>query len=82
MQWRVENQACGWWGVKLDTLTYEDPPVLVRGATSRDEGPLWHPYLDRLSLAIVEMLLFESLFAAHEGSLGDNRELDEDRRPG
>jgi hypothetical protein len=43
----------------------------------RDEDPL-HPYLDRLSLAIVEMLLSEALFSGHDGSFGDNRELDDD----
>jgi hypothetical protein len=39
---------------------------------------VWSPYLDRLSLAIVEMLLSKSLFAAHPGCPDDNRELDED----
>jgi hypothetical protein len=74
MQWRVENQGCGWWGIPLDVLTDEDPPVLVRAA----DELRWHPYLDRLSLAIVEMLLSEALFTGYEGSFGDNRELDED----
>ena len=77
LRWRVENQACGWWGIKLDTVTHEDPPVLLRGAMDHDEDPL-HPYLNRLSLAIVEMLLSEALFSGHEGSFGDNRELDDD----
>jgi hypothetical protein len=73
MRWRVENQGCGWWGIPLDALTEADPPVLVR-----DQDPLWHPYLNRLSLAIVEMLLSEALFAGHNDSFGANRELDDD----
>jgi hypothetical protein len=75
LQWRVENQACGWWGVRLDTTTQEDPPVLLRGAMDGDQDPV-HPYLDRLSLAIVEMLLSEALFSEHN-DFGDNRELDD-----
>jgi hypothetical protein len=78
LQWRVENQACAWWGIPLDSLTDTDPPVLIRAVTGRDDEPRWHPYLDRLSLAIVEMLLSESLFAGHDGMFDDNRELDED----
>ena len=39
------------------------------------EPPVWHPYLDRLSLAIVEMLLSEWVLS---GDRADNRALDDE----
>ncbi len=38
----------------------DDPPVVV------DMGDGWRPYLDRFSVACVEMLLWESLFAVRD----------------
>ena len=77
LQWRVENQGCAWWGIPLDSLGHADPPVLVRAITGSDQEHTWYPYLDRLSLAIEEMLLSESLFAGHDGTWADNMELEE-----
>lgn len=54
---RAENQGCAYWGVRLEDLGLADPPVFVQ---SRDG---WLLFMDRLSLAAVELVLSESLFA-------------------
>jgi cell wall assembly regulator SMI1 len=55
---RRENQDCAFWGISLDEIEQEDPPVMVESR----EG--WIPFLDRMSLAWVELVLSESLFSA------------------
>ncbi|WP_244953179.1 SMI1/KNR4 family protein [Streptomyces ipomoeae] len=57
---RSENQGCAFWGVRLRDLDQDDPPVFVQ---SRDG---WIPFLERVSLAWVELVLSETL-------LGDGR---------
>ncbi|MFF3689635.1 SMI1/KNR4 family protein [Streptomyces sp. NPDC002187] len=55
---RRENQDCASWGIPLTQIEQDDPPVVVES----DQG--WIPFLDRMSLAWVELVLSESLFAA------------------
>ncbi|MFI9784501.1 SMI1/KNR4 family protein [Kitasatospora sp. NPDC051984] len=64
---RVENQSAAAWGIPLDRLSEADPPVLVE---SRDG---WVPFLERVSLAWVELVLIESLLA--DGAHADSCEL-------
>ncbi|MGW6883171.1 SMI1/KNR4 family protein [Streptomyces goshikiensis] len=64
---RSENQGCAFWGVRLCDLGEADPPVVVQST----EG--WRPFMDRLSLACVELLLSEGLFS--DGSLYNACEL-------
>ncbi|MFF3564717.1 SMI1/KNR4 family protein [Streptomyces sp. NPDC002574] len=52
---RAENQDCAFWGVRLTDLDQDDPPVLVETRQG------WVPFLDRLSLACVELVLGEAL---------------------
>ncbi|WP_037684457.1 hypothetical protein [Streptomyces griseus] len=63
---RRENQDCAAWAIPLSKIEQDDPPVVEshRG---------WIPFLDRMSLAWVELVLSESLFAV--GSLYDACEL-------
>ncbi|GAA1299347.1 hypothetical protein [Saccharothrix xinjiangensis] len=70
---RVENQGCAHWGV---ALSGDDPPVLVRPDLADKREERWEPFLDRFSLACVEMVLSESLFL--EDGLTDWRELEDD----
>jgi hypothetical protein len=51
--YRVENQAVAVWGVPLAALEQPDPPV-VAARNFEDVG--WEPYLERFSLACVEMV--------------------------
>ncbi|OKI49354.1 hypothetical protein [Micromonospora sp. CB01531] len=67
---RVEAQHCASWGVSPGAVGQDDPPVVV------NIGDGWMPYSDRLSLALVEMVLSEAMFSADEGNV-DNRELDD-----
>jgi hypothetical protein len=60
---RVENQACAHWGVRLADAGAEDPPVVFNA------GSGWQPFLSRTSLACLEMVLTETLFG---GDLLDN----------
>jgi hypothetical protein len=69
---RVENQSVAVWGVPLAAMAQPDPPVVL-ARNFEDVG--WEPFLDRFSVACVEMVLSESLFSAPV-ELSDNRELD------
>ncbi|MEU4164092.1 hypothetical protein [Actinoplanes sp. NPDC026670] len=68
---RVEAQHCASWGVPEQAVGQDDPPVLV------NNGDGWEPYSDRLSIALVEMVMSEAMFGADEHNV-DNRDLDED----
>ncbi|WP_431965204.1 SMI1/KNR4 family protein [Actinacidiphila sp. bgisy160] len=70
---RVENQGCAAWGIPLDRVEEDDPPVVVES----HEG--WVPFLDRMSVAWVELVLSESLLGV--GSLYDACELPETLLP-
>lgn len=60
MVFRAENQHCAAWGVAVADLARADPPVYVR-----DEGRGgWEPFLDRVSVACVEMVLSEVLLGS------------------
>lgn len=64
---RHENQGCASWGIPLDEIEQDDPPVVVES----HDG--WIPFLDRMSVAWVELVLSESLLGL--GSLYDACEL-------
>ena len=66
---RVENQHCAAWGVAVADLHRTDPPVYVQ---DRDGGS-WKPFLDRVSVACVEMVLSEVVTG--RGPSGDMCEL-------
>lgn len=71
---RRENQGCAQWGVRLGQPGDPDPPVAVQEmADGRGRG--WTPYLDRFSLACMEIVLSGSLFTA--AGLDDNKPLDD-----
>ncbi|MBM0276240.1 hypothetical protein [Micromonospora tarensis] len=67
---RVEAQSCASWGVPARAIGQDDPPVVVNVADG------WVPYSDRLSVALVEMVMSEAMFSADEREV-DNRELDD-----
>lgn len=67
---RVENQVSAYWGVPL-----ADPPMVMRMDLEDEYAEPWDAWLDRFSLACVEMVLSESLFGDDE--LGGHRALTE-----
>lgn len=71
---RREAQGCAQWGVRLDQPGHPDPPVAVEGMEG-GHGKGWTPYMDRFSLACLEIVLWESLFTGP--GLDDNKQLDE-----
>ena len=57
--YRIENQACASWGVRVADLELDDPPVVF--CEGYGDGKPWRPFLGSFSLAAVEMVLSESL---------------------
>lgn len=57
---RVENQGAASWGVLLQDLDRDDPPVHIRADLADKYLELWEPWLDRFSVAALEIVLSES----------------------
>jgi hypothetical protein len=57
--YRIENQACASWGVRVADLGLADPPTVF--CEGYRDGKPWRPILGSFSLAAVEMVLSESL---------------------
>jgi hypothetical protein len=60
---RHENQSVASWGIPVERLREDDPPVVF------EHGDGWRPYFDRLSVAAVEFALTEAVLG---GDLTDN----------
>ncbi|MBG0568609.1 hypothetical protein [Actinoplanes aureus] len=73
---RWECQHVTEWGIPLSAVSEPDPPVVFRLNLSRPAGPIWRPFLDRVSLARVEMVLSEWMLSGER--FADNRELDDE----
>ncbi|MFB8281178.1 hypothetical protein [Nocardia colli] len=71
---RVENQSAAFWGVPISDLAMPDPPVVMRANLMDSGAEVWRGWLDRFSLASVELVLSESLFSK-EVELADNRDI-------
>jgi hypothetical protein len=75
--YRSENQAVARWGVEIAMIEQTDPPVVYQSFAVAATLP-WQPFLARLSLACLEMVLSEWMISSGDGSgvFDDNRELD------
>jgi hypothetical protein len=69
---RVENQAAAYWGIAVEDLRLDDPPVIFQLDAPRGAPQPWRRFLDRFSLACVEMVLAEYMLGG--SSYYDNRE--------
>jgi hypothetical protein len=58
---RRENQGAASWGILLEDLGKPDPAVYIRPDLADKEREAWEGWLDRLSVAFVEIVLSESL---------------------
>lgn len=65
---RSENQGCAGWGIPLETLAHDDPPVGLFSDHLPDVS--WTPYLDRVSWACAELVLSETVMARRYGPYG------------
>lgn len=73
---RWECQHVAEWGVPLSAVADPDPPVAFRLDAAEPAERAWRPYLDRVSLAGVEMVLSEWMLSGE--MFADNRELDDE----
>lgn len=73
---RWECQRVAEWGIPLSTADEPDPPVVFRLDSARPAERSWQPFLDRVSLACVEMVLSEWMFSGE--MFADNREIDDE----
>lgn len=72
---RDENQGVCAWGVLLKDLHQDDPPTYLRADLADKSQEEWLPWTDKLSLALIEALMAETVLAEVE-DLSDAWELD------
>jgi hypothetical protein len=58
--YRVENQHCAKWGVRVDEIGYLDPPVIWKDLQA---GAEWCSYQQRLSVDLLEMVFNEAMLS-------------------
>ena len=73
LTFRVENQWVTEWGIRASDFDAPHPPVIFWLDELDQSG--WRPFLDRFSLACVEMALSESML---HRDISGNRELDDE----
>jgi hypothetical protein len=73
--YRIENQGCASWGIRVADLSLADPPTVFCEGHHGDGRP-WRPFLGSFSLAAVEMVLSESLMG--RAGCHDDRPLDDE----
>ncbi|MFI2373072.1 SMI1/KNR4 family protein [Streptomyces sp. NPDC018833] len=63
---RDENQGAARWGILLADLSLDDPPVRIRPDLADKSREKWEPWLERTSLAFLEIVLSEATQAPDE----------------
>ncbi|MEU3795895.1 SMI1/KNR4 family protein [Streptomyces fructofermentans] len=63
---RHENQGAASWGVLLADLDKADPPVVMKSDLADKAAEHWEGWMDRCSLAWVEIVMSESLHEPEE----------------
>lgn len=66
---RHENQGAASWGILLGTPADDDPAVFIKADLADKAAERWEPWLERLSLCFIEIVLSESVQA--DGELCD-----------
>lgn len=66
LTFRDENQGVCTWGVLLEDLHQEDPPTYLRADLADKAEEKWLPWTDKLSLALVEALITETIIGDDE----------------
>jgi len=59
--YRVENQSCAYWGIRVTDLDQDDPPVVIRPDVPAPSAEDWSTWLDRVSVAFIEIVLSEAV---------------------
>jgi hypothetical protein len=73
---RAAHQAVAYFGVSLADKTTPDPPILFYTTDTDKTQESWRPFMDRFSLACVDMLLWEMVEAGPHSDARD--ETDDD----
>ncbi|MEU6678792.1 SMI1/KNR4 family protein [Streptomyces sp. NPDC046853] len=63
---RQENQGAASWGILLADLGADDPAVFIRADLADKSAEKWECWLERTSLAFVEIVLAEALHSPEE----------------
>jgi len=63
---RTENQGVCWWGVLLSDVDKDDPPTVLGADLADESGKKWTPWTDRLSTALVDMLMMEAVLSEED----------------
>lgn len=58
----AEDQGAAHWGIRLDDLGADDPPVFARPDLAEAPAGRWEPWADRLSAAVIELVMSETLY--------------------
>ena len=66
---RHENQGVCRWGILLEHLDQEDPPVVVLADLADKSHGQWEPWTETFSAAIVQWLVYESCMRSGVGDL-------------
>jgi hypothetical protein len=56
--YRVENQNCAQWGIRVGDIAQPDPPVLWKDLQNDED---WRPYQERLSVELLETTFNEAM---------------------
>ena len=66
---RHENQGACRWGVLLEHLDQDDPPVVVLADLADKSQEQWEPWTETFSAAVVQWLVYESCMRPGTGDL-------------
>ena len=72
--YHAENQGVAHWGILLDDIVTEDPPAVVRSDLADKSAERWEPWAERLSVALVELVMSETALYDGDG-LSDGADL-------
>jgi len=65
--YHVENQGAANWGIMLSDLGHDDPPTVCRPDLADKASESWDPWTDRLSTALVELVMTETVKHEDDG---------------
>lgn len=66
---RHENQGACRWGILLEHLDQEDPPVVVLAELADKSQEQWEPWTETFSAAVIQWLVYESCMRPGVGDL-------------
>jgi hypothetical protein len=72
--YHAENQGVARWGILLDDIAAEDPATVIRTDLADKPAERWEPWTQRLSLALVELVMSETALYEDDG-LSDGTDL-------